>query len=56
MNPVAVFPLLFNTPCIQDLCILYSFAADTIKEYYDNLNCKDYGVDNSNFINEAKYF
>jgi len=34
---------------------LNEMFSDTIKEYYDNLNCKDYGVDNSNFINEAKY-
>jgi hypothetical protein len=34
---------------------LNEMFSDTIKEYYDNLNCKDYGVDNSDFINEAKY-
>jgi hypothetical protein len=34
---------------------LNEMFSDTIKEYYDNLNCKDYGVDNSDFINEAMF-
>ena len=34
---------------------LEKMFTDTIKDYFRNQDCKDYGVDKSNFINEAKF-
>ena len=34
---------------------LEEMFTNTIKDYYRNQDCENYGVDNSEFINEAKY-
>lgn len=34
---------------------LEEMFTDIIKDYYRNQDCEDYGIDNSDFINESKY-